>query len=63
MLRVWPAARKTNPGLAGGLDTAIESVKNLPWTALTDLKGDPEILKKIDNAETLLKNLRKSMSS
>jgi ParB family chromosome partitioning protein len=63
MLRVGPAARKANPGLAGDHDTAIESMKKLPWTALTDLKGDPEILKKIEDAETLLKNLRKSLSS
>jgi ParB family chromosome partitioning protein len=41
MLRVGPAARKTDPGLAGDLDAAIESMKKLPWTALTDLKGDP----------------------
>ena len=53
----------SHSGLAGDLDAAIESMKKLPWTALTDLKGDPEILKKIEDAKTLLKNLRKSLSS
>jgi ParB family chromosome partitioning protein len=30
---------------------------------LTDLKGDQEILKKIDDAEELLRSLRKTLSS
>jgi len=63
LLRVGPAAKKEMPGLAGDLDAAIESMKKLPWTAVNDLRGDPEILKKIEDAETLLKNLRKSLSS
>ena len=29
-------------------------MKRVPWTALAELKGDPEILKKIDDAEALL---------
>ncbi len=62
MFRVGPAAQKNNLGLAGELEAAIESMKRVPWTALADLRGDPEILKKIDDAETLLKNLRKSLS-
>jgi ParB family transcriptional regulator, chromosome partitioning protein len=28
---------------------------------LSDLKGDPDILKKIDDAEALLKSLRKAL--
>jgi hypothetical protein len=32
--------------LAGDLEAMIESMKRVPWTALTDLKGDPDILKK-----------------
>jgi ParB family chromosome partitioning protein len=38
-------------------------VKNLPWTALADLKGNCDILKKIDDAEALLQALRKTLSS
>jgi ParB family chromosome partitioning protein len=29
---------------------------------LQDLKGDPDILKKIDDAEALLRSLRKALS-
>jgi ParB family chromosome partitioning protein len=49
--------------LAGDLEAAIESMKRAPWTMLSDLKGDPVILKKIDDAEALLKSLRKALES
>lgn len=62
MLRVGPSAKKQKSGLAGDLDAAVESMKRVPWTALSELKGDPEILKKIDDAEELLKSLRKTLS-
>jgi ParB family chromosome partitioning protein len=40
-------------------------MKRVPWTVLADLtlKGDPAILKKIDDAEALLKSLRKALES
>jgi ParB family chromosome partitioning protein len=37
-------------------------MKRVPWTALEELKGDPEILKKITDAEALLKSLCKTLS-
>ena len=63
MLRLGPAARKAKGGLAGELDSAVEAMKRVPWTTLAELKGDPEILKRIDDAEALLKSLRKTLSS
>jgi ParB family chromosome partitioning protein len=62
MFRLGPAARKSKSGLSGDLDAAIEAMKRVPWTMLADLKGDPELLKKIDDAEALLKSLRKTLS-
>jgi ParB family chromosome partitioning protein len=44
------------------LDSAVDAMKNVPWTALQDLKGDAEMLKKIDEAETLLRSLRKALA-
>ena len=63
MLRVGPSAKKTQAGLAGDLDAAVESMKRVPWTALAELKGDPDILKKIDDVEALLRSLRKTLTS
>lgn len=63
MLRLGPAAKKAKSGLAGELDSAVEAMKRVPWTTLAELKGDPDILKKIGDAEALLKSLRKTLTS
>jgi ParB family chromosome partitioning protein len=63
MLRVAPDDKEGKTGLSGELGAAVEAMKRIPWTALAELKGDPEILKKIDDAEALLKSLRKTLSS
>jgi ParB family chromosome partitioning protein len=61
MLRLGPPKKRDRAGLAGDLESAIESMKRVPWTALSDLKGDPDILKQIDDAEALLKSLRRAL--
>ena len=61
LLRVAPPAKKTN-SLAGELESIVTAVKGVPWTALEELKGDNDILKQLDDAEAMLKNLRKSLS-
>lgn len=63
MMRLGPAEKKPRSGLAGDLDSAVEAMMRVPWTTLAELKGDPEIMKKIDDAEALLKSLRKTLSS
>jgi ParB family chromosome partitioning protein len=63
MLRLGTPQKKDKSGLAADLESAIESMKRVPWTVLTDLKGDSDILKKIDDAEALLKSLRKALES
>jgi ParB family chromosome partitioning protein len=62
MLRVTPVARQSKAGLPGHLEAAVEAMKGVPWTVLQELKGDPDILKKIDDAEALLQSLRKALS-
>jgi ParB family chromosome partitioning protein len=63
MLRLSPSAKNTKGGLVGELEAAVDAITHVPWTALQELKGNEEILKKIDNAEALLKSLRKTLSS
>lgn len=62
MLRVGPSQKKSKVGLSGELDEAVDAMKNVPWTALQELKGDADVLKKIDEAEELLRSLRKALS-
>jgi ParB family chromosome partitioning protein len=63
MLRLGGSAKKEKGGISSDLDTIVDSVKRVPWTALNDLKKDPHILKKIDEATTLLKSLRETLST
>ncbi|MGH8594250.1 MAG: ParB/RepB/Spo0J family partition protein [Gammaproteobacteria bacterium] len=63
LLRVAPSAKKPANGLAGELESMVDAMKRVPWPALEELKDDPEILKKIDEAEALLTHLRKALSS
>jgi ParB family transcriptional regulator, chromosome partitioning protein len=62
MLRLGPVATREKGGLASDLEAAVESMKRVPWTALAELKGNADILKKIDEAKVLLKSLCKTLS-
>jgi ParB family chromosome partitioning protein len=62
MLRVAPPTKPSKTGLTGELDSAMEAMKKVPWTVLQELKGDPNILKKLADADALLKSLRKALS-
>ncbi|MGE3829501.1 MAG: ParB/RepB/Spo0J family partition protein [Parvibaculaceae bacterium] len=62
MLRLGPSEKKPKGGLSGDLETVVESMKNIPWTTLQEMKGDPDLLKKIDDAEAMLRSLRKALS-
>jgi ParB family transcriptional regulator, chromosome partitioning protein len=45
------------------LETAVEAMKNVPWTELQKMKGNAGLLEKIDDAEELLRSLRKALKS
>jgi ParB family transcriptional regulator, chromosome partitioning protein len=63
MLRVGGSTQGRGTGLSGDLTTVVESMKRVPWTALAEMKNDPDILQKIDEASALLKTLRQSITS
>jgi ParB family chromosome partitioning protein len=62
MLRTGTAEKKAKGGLTGELEAVVEAMKNVPWTTLQELKGKPDILKQIDDAQELLRSLRKALS-
>ncbi len=62
MLRV-SQMKGTETGLVGQLESIMNTIKQTPWTQLEELRGDPDVLKQIDDAEALLKTLRRNISS
>jgi ParB family chromosome partitioning protein len=60
-LRLRPIEKKAKGGLLAELEAAVETMKNVPWTVLQQMKGDTSILKKIEDAQELLKSLRKAL--
>ncbi|MCW5696320.1 MAG: ParB N-terminal domain-containing protein [Bauldia sp.] len=65
MLRVAeaPAARKPKNAIVGDLSAAVESMKKVPWTELEAMRGNEEVLRKINEAQVVLRNLKKALSS
>jgi ParB family chromosome partitioning protein len=61
-LRLRPAQKKANDGILAELEAAVEAMKNVPWTALQEMKGNSSVLKKIEDAEELLKSLRRALN-
>lgn len=62
MLRLGPAPKPVRGGLSGDLEAAVDAMKKVPFSTLQELKGDVDILKKIDEAEALLQSLRGALS-
>jgi ParB family chromosome partitioning protein len=61
-LCLTPLGKKPGTACTGDLEAAVEAMKNVTWTALEELKGDRDILKKIADAIALLQSLRKALS-
>jgi ParB family chromosome partitioning protein len=62
MLRVGGPAKPTN-GLIEQLDTAMKTIRGVPWTELEELRGNPDVVKRVAEAEELLRSLRLNLSS
>ncbi|MCA8893693.1 MAG: ParB N-terminal domain-containing protein [Amphiplicatus sp.] len=62
LLRIATAPAKAKRGLPSDLEAAIEAMKKTQWAELEALRGDPEFLKRIEDAENMLKSLRKALS-
>jgi ParB family chromosome partitioning protein len=62
-LRVRAPEKKETSGPLTDLGNAVDAMKNVPWTARQELKGNPDILRKLDEAEKLLVSLKKALAS
>ena len=56
-----PAPRAS--GLAGDIGAIVASIRKQPWTALAELRGDADAIRTIEEAERLLKELKKALKS
>jgi ParB family chromosome partitioning protein len=57
-----PAPSKKGQGLLGDIEQLSESLRQYPWTTLNTLRGDQEVLRKLEEAEKLIKELKKTLS-
>lgn len=62
MLRLGAAERPKSGNFADDLDVAVDAMKKVPWATLQELKGNRELLAKIEDAEQLLRSLRSALS-
>src|SRR5438132_10515784 len=62
LLKLGPAPAKKRQGLAGDIQALADVIKGYPWTTLASLKGDPEVVRALDETEKLLKELKRALS-
>jgi len=63
MLRIAPPSPKPGESLAGDLGALAALMKRYSWTDVEKLRGDSNVLDRIEEAEGLLASLRKALSS
>jgi ParB family transcriptional regulator, chromosome partitioning protein len=63
MLRLSATKKAPKAAATSDLGVLIEAMNSLPWTTLQQLKGDVALLKKVEEAESTLKSLRKALTS
>jgi ParB family transcriptional regulator, chromosome partitioning protein len=62
-LQVQASTPRTKLELVAELDSAVDAMRKVPWTTLEELKGNAEVLNRLDDAEAMIKNLRRVLSS
>src|SRR3984885_15098154 len=62
-LRLMPTEKDASVGALSKMETALAALKGLPWTTFQEMKGDSKVVTKIEEAEELLKSLRKALTS
>jgi len=61
MLRLPHSGPRKDRGLAGQLEDTIASIRQTPWAVLNDLRGDPELMERLRQAEDLMRSLREAL--
>jgi ParB family transcriptional regulator, chromosome partitioning protein len=61
--RIGQAKKPRKKGLSGDLGSLVDAIRRHPWTELADLRGDEETIRTIEEAEKLLKDLKKTLKA
>ena len=60
--KVNPTATKRSHGLLGDIEQLSEALRRYPWTTLTEMKNDGQVIRSLEEAEKLLSDLKKALS-
>jgi len=59
--KLAPDANKKRQGLSEEVAALVNAIKRHPWTALDRLKGDPDLLQNIEEAEKVFEALKRQL--
>jgi hypothetical protein len=62
-LKLGPAPTKKRQGLVGDIQALSDAIKGYSWTTLASLKGDAEVVRTLEEAEKLIKELKKTLKA
>jgi ParB family chromosome partitioning protein len=54
--------KKVETGLVGDIEELTDILRRYPWTTLAELKGNPEVILKLEEAEKLIRELKKALA-
>jgi hypothetical protein len=60
--KVGPGTPQKENGILGDIEELNETLKRYPWTILSSMRGDAKVLRKLEETEKLLKDLRKALA-
>lgn len=62
-LKVVEPTHKKGQGIVGDIEELSETLKRYSWTTLSSLKGNSQVISKLDETERLIRELRKALSN
>lgn len=61
--RIGAAKKPRKKGLGGDIAGLVDAIRRHPWTELAELRGDEDTIRTIEEAEKLLKDLKKTLKA
>ena len=61
--KIGATKKPRKKGLGGDLAAIVDTIRRHPWTELAELRGDEDTIRTIEEAEKLLKDLKKTLKT